>query len=278
MRLPTSCYRLPIPAGHGFRPRRQPRALSRRSRASKPPSTPRRSSPRSSGSTHGYDVTDPGEESTRRWAARGGPRPPLQGPQAARPRPLILDIVPNHMAFSVETPWLRDILRHGTQSRHAGHFDLDPAAGRIRLALAHRTLRGSVCPIFRSPDDPEGPGPRQRRPPRALSRHALPRRRPLGRSGGPPPAPMPNSPGGSSTGAPKATPISHRRFFQRHRPDRRPRRTGRSVFEDVHALLFELVDTGIVDERAHRPCRRPAGPRRLSRPAPRPPSGYADLG
>lgn len=83
------------------------------------------------GSTHGYDVTDPGAIDP----ALGG-RPGLEALSAALTRQglgLILDIVPNHMAFSTETPWLRDVLRHGRASRHAGHFDIDWAAGRLRL-------------------------------------------------------------------------------------------------------------------------------------------------
>ena len=75
------------------------------------------------GSTHGYDIIDPteidpvlgGEEGFRDLAL------------AARDAGLgvILDIVPNHTAFSLENPWLRDVLRHGAQSAYADFFDID---------------------------------------------------------------------------------------------------------------------------------------------------------
>lgn len=83
------------------------------------------------GSTHGYDITDP----TRIDPALGG----LDGfralAQAARARGLgiILDIVPNHTAFTLENPWLRDVLRHGAASRHAAAFDIDWQAGPLVL-------------------------------------------------------------------------------------------------------------------------------------------------
>ena len=75
------------------------------------------------GSTHGYDVTDPteidpslgGEEGFRHLA------------KAAQEAGLgiILDIVPNHMAFSLQNRWLVDTLRHGADSRYARYFDVD---------------------------------------------------------------------------------------------------------------------------------------------------------
>ncbi|EGT5738515.1 malto-oligosyltrehalose synthase, partial [Cronobacter dublinensis subsp. dublinensis] len=37
----------------------------------------------------------------------------------------ILDIVPNHMAASLENPWWRDVIEHGANSRYARHFDID---------------------------------------------------------------------------------------------------------------------------------------------------------
>src|ERR1700722_18953228 len=38
---------------------------------------------------------------------------------------LVLDIVPNHMAASVENPWWNDVLAHGQNSAFAGYFDID---------------------------------------------------------------------------------------------------------------------------------------------------------
>ncbi|HEX3722642.1 MAG TPA: alpha-amylase family glycosyl hydrolase, partial [Nitrolancea sp.] len=79
------------------------------------------------GSTHGYDVVDPLHISQE-----------LGGQQAfdefvAESRrhgiALLLDIVPNHMAASIENPWWLDVLEHGPSSRFAHYFDIewDPA-------------------------------------------------------------------------------------------------------------------------------------------------------
>ncbi|WHA43429.1 malto-oligosyltrehalose synthase [Agrobacterium larrymoorei] len=76
-----------------------------------------------SGSTHGYDVTDANEIDP----AIGG-REGFDGLVAALKQAglgLILDIVPNHMAASLETPWWRDVVEHGEKSRYARHFDID---------------------------------------------------------------------------------------------------------------------------------------------------------
>ena len=74
------------------------------------------------GSTHGYDVTDPGEVEP----SLGGIDGLRSLSHAARSRRmgLVLDIVPNHMAFGPDNPWLRDVLRHGQASRYFGHFDI----------------------------------------------------------------------------------------------------------------------------------------------------------
>ncbi|MDR7123949.1 malto-oligosyltrehalose synthase [Pseudotabrizicola sp. 4114] len=96
-----------------------------------------------SGSTHGYDVTCPdaidpdlgGIDGFRRLAA------------AARARGLgiILDVVPNHTAFSLENPWLRDVLRYGQESRYAQHFDIDWSAGRLVLPWLPRPVKALLA-------------------------------------------------------------------------------------------------------------------------------------
>lgn len=75
------------------------------------------------GSTHGYDVIDPNVIEP----ALGGDAGFAALAQAARTAGIgiIVDIVPNHTAFSLENPWLRDVLRHGTDSAFAPHFDID---------------------------------------------------------------------------------------------------------------------------------------------------------
>lgn len=76
------------------------------------------------GSTHGYDVVDPGQPNTELGGAAG--RKALCAALAARRLGLVLDIVPNHMA--VNTPqnrWWWDVLKHGQQSAYASFFDID---------------------------------------------------------------------------------------------------------------------------------------------------------
>lgn len=75
------------------------------------------------GSTHGYDVIDPNAIDPVLGGRAGFER--LSAAARARGIGIILDIVPNHTAFSVENPWLRDVLRHGRKSRHADHFEID---------------------------------------------------------------------------------------------------------------------------------------------------------
>lgn len=87
------------------------------------------------GSTHGYDVTDP----TRISAALGGEEGlgKLVADLRSRDMGLILDIVPNHMAASVENPWWADMLRLGEVSRFAHFFDIDWSRydGRVLLPV-----------------------------------------------------------------------------------------------------------------------------------------------
>lgn len=76
-----------------------------------------------SGSTHGYDVTDHNEIDPVLGGRAGFDR--LSQALRAADLGLILDIVPNHMAASMENPWWRDVVEWGAQSRFADHFDID---------------------------------------------------------------------------------------------------------------------------------------------------------
>ncbi|MEU8622214.1 malto-oligosyltrehalose synthase [Streptomyces sp. NPDC048623] len=86
------------------------------------------------GSTHGYDVTDPGrvrgelggEEGLRALAATA----------RGHGLGLVLDLVPNHMAASPRhNRALREVLRDGPESPYARWFDIDWAAGEGRMLL-----------------------------------------------------------------------------------------------------------------------------------------------
>ncbi|CAM4119914.1 malto-oligosyltrehalose synthase [Palleronia rufa] len=196
------------------------------------------------GSTHGYDVTDPGEIEPAIGGRDGLAR--LSAALRAEGLGLILDIVPNHMAFSVATPWLRDVLRHGPDSRFARHFDLDPEAGRIRLPWLTAPFEQVLAEGGFSVDrDDDGP---------VLVSDGL--RVPLAET----PA-LSDARSGDADAIRKlhaaqpwrlvhwrteADALSHRRFFNVTglvgvRVD------AGDVFEDVHRLLFDLVEDGTVD-------------------------------
>lgn len=75
------------------------------------------------GSTHGYDVTDANEIDPVLGGRKGFDAfcAALQHVGLG----LILDIVPNHMAASIENAWWSDVLRHGADSFYASYFDID---------------------------------------------------------------------------------------------------------------------------------------------------------
>ncbi len=75
------------------------------------------------GSTHGYDVTDYNEIDPALGGREGFDQ--LCSELRAHGLGLILDIVPNHMAASLENDWWYDVVQWGEQSRYAGHFDID---------------------------------------------------------------------------------------------------------------------------------------------------------
>lgn len=93
-----------------------------------------------SGSAHGYDVTDPTTVSTEL-----GGRAALVALSAVlseRGMGLVVDLVPNHMGIAppTENRWWWDVLTHGARSPFARFFDIDwrednGAGGRIALPV-----------------------------------------------------------------------------------------------------------------------------------------------
>ncbi len=75
------------------------------------------------GSTHGYDVTDCNEIDPTLGGRAGFEA--LYETLEAHGLGIILDIVPNHMAASLSNPWWRDVLKFGSGSPFASHFDID---------------------------------------------------------------------------------------------------------------------------------------------------------
>jgi (1->4)-alpha-D-glucan 1-alpha-D-glucosylmutase len=94
------------------------------------------------GSGHGYDVTDP----TRINPELGTEEEfqSFQNEVQKRGMGIVLDIVPNHMAASMENAWWMDVLENGPQSAYAAFFDIDwhPAArsldGKLLLPVLGR--------------------------------------------------------------------------------------------------------------------------------------------
>ena len=188
------------------------------------------------GSTHGYDITDP----TTIDPALGGRAGFEALCRAARAEGvgIILDIVPNHTAFSVENPWLRDVLRNGRESAFADHFEIDWSQPIALPFLGHTfeaCCAGGEVAIAEGPDGP------------AMTVNGLA---------------IPLAPGSREQGGDLSAvhdrqvwrlvpwtlerdAISHRRFFSV---------TGligmrveeRRVFDDMHRLTLDLVRGGLV--------------------------------
>jgi (1->4)-alpha-D-glucan 1-alpha-D-glucosylmutase len=75
------------------------------------------------GSAHGYDITDP----TRLNPELGSEKDfeEFAAELKRHDMGLLLDIVPNHMAASVDNPWWADVLENGRSSPYARYFDID---------------------------------------------------------------------------------------------------------------------------------------------------------
>ncbi|BCH66619.1 malto-oligosyltrehalose synthase [Agrobacterium vitis] len=93
------------------------------------------------GSTHGYDVVDANEIDPVIGGKAGFDR--MCAALAKADIGLILDIVPNHMAASVENAWWYDVLRNGSRSAYAGHFDIDWSR-KLTLPVLGKTLEGAL--------------------------------------------------------------------------------------------------------------------------------------
>jgi (1->4)-alpha-D-glucan 1-alpha-D-glucosylmutase len=88
-----------------------------------------------SGSAHGYDLVDPTQVAPE-LGGEAGLRDLVAALRAAG-MGLVVDLVPNHMATSVESPWWVETLRRGPQAEVARVFDIDWEAGggRVRLPV-----------------------------------------------------------------------------------------------------------------------------------------------
>ncbi|EHK81292.1 malto-oligosyltrehalose synthase [Rhodococcus pyridinivorans] len=111
------------------------------------------------GSTHGYDVVDPGTVSESLGGREGLER--LSREARARGMGLVVDIVPNHVGVADprQNAWWWDVLKHGSGSRYASFFDLDLAGdngvdGRIALPVLGSDDAVQELTVDRSGDEP----------------------------------------------------------------------------------------------------------------------------
>src|SRR4030095_9748679 len=88
------------------------------------------------GSAHGYDVTDP----TQINPEVGTPDEfcELRRKLRSNEMGLLLDIVPNHMAASLDNPWWFDVLEKGEESEYAQFFDVNWEAKKVLLPILGR--------------------------------------------------------------------------------------------------------------------------------------------
>jgi (1->4)-alpha-D-glucan 1-alpha-D-glucosylmutase len=75
------------------------------------------------GSSHGYDTADPAEVDPELGGRDGLDR--LFEKAASLGLSWLQDIVPNHMSYGPENPYLMDVLEKGPRSRYRGYFDVD---------------------------------------------------------------------------------------------------------------------------------------------------------
>ena len=88
------------------------------------------------GSTHGYDVTDPTHLNPELGTAEEFDE--LSRALQARGMGLILDIVPNHMAASLDNTWWFDVLEKGQDSPYAVFFDVNWESKKVLLPILAR--------------------------------------------------------------------------------------------------------------------------------------------
>jgi (1->4)-alpha-D-glucan 1-alpha-D-glucosylmutase len=75
------------------------------------------------GSTHGYDVVDPSQLNPELGSDEDFAE--LTSDLSQRGMGWLQDIVPNHMAYDSENPFLVDILEHGPYSEYSDFFDVE---------------------------------------------------------------------------------------------------------------------------------------------------------
>jgi (1->4)-alpha-D-glucan 1-alpha-D-glucosylmutase len=134
LRIPTATYRLQFNQRFGFEDARKLVPYLHRLGVTDLYASPILKARR--GSSHGYDVADPSQLN---------PELGTEAEFVALVRELkscgmglLLDIVPNHMAASLENPWWADVLEKGQGSPYAAFFDIDWNAPDSREKISYR--------------------------------------------------------------------------------------------------------------------------------------------
>jgi (1->4)-alpha-D-glucan 1-alpha-D-glucosylmutase len=83
------------------------------------------------GSTHGYDVVNPGRLRAELGGEAGYARLSRELERVQLEQ--LLDIVPNHMAIGPQNPWWCDVLENGPSSYYAPYFDVEWSVPEERL-------------------------------------------------------------------------------------------------------------------------------------------------
>lgn len=89
-----------------------------------------------SGSTHGYDVIDPTQLNPELGTLQEFNQ--LIDALQAKGMGLVLDIVPNHMAASLDNPWWFDVLEKGQESPYSAFFDVNWESKKVLLPILSR--------------------------------------------------------------------------------------------------------------------------------------------
>lgn len=120
MRIPTSTYRIQFHSGFGFNDANAIVSYLADLGVSDLYASPIFKA--RAGSTHGYDVVDATQLNPELGAVEAFER--LVQSLRTRGMGWLQDIVPNHMAYASDNPYLMDVLEYGPDSDYADYFDL----------------------------------------------------------------------------------------------------------------------------------------------------------
>ena len=121
MTTPRCTYRVQLRPGFGFREAAALADYLARLGVSHLYTSPYLAS--AAGSTHGYDVVDPGRVDDELGGTAGHEE--LRAALRSHGLEQLIDVVPNHMAIRAENAWWWDVLENGRSSRYASYFDVD---------------------------------------------------------------------------------------------------------------------------------------------------------